>query len=1071
MASASLVSWRQTTSGSMSASQASTRGMRAFSELTFQVAKRTRANLAPGPSARRGAGLAAVAVRLRQAWRLRPVADRGTGRPLSSGPGDELCDTPCVHLFVCELAELEAALAGVCGELNAAHARLVSIVGEALDSDAWHGWGIHSPAQWVAWQTGLSPDRATEIVRIASRRAELPVTLAAFEAGAVDRRPGHRPRTAGTRRATRHRPASWRSRPRSPNCVGSSPRTRSRTRSRRKTPPAEPPTTQQRSAARSTSTTRAASICHAVGDVVGGATVEAALHQAKDTLYRAGERDASWWDALVEVAERSLANPDDQIRRDRFRVHLHVDITDPAATVARLTNGVGIPAWARDLLLCDATVQPVWVRDNVPIGVGRTSRADPRPAAPPGAAPRPRSLPGARLRPDAGRHPSHRPLGPRRSHRDVEPPEPVPPPPPPPPPGTARHERQRRPSRHPRVHRRHRSTAARLRPSGAAVGAFRARHRLPASIRRTAQPALGHARPTARVAPGAGKQTGDRSRRRLLHGDERQAGPCRRDTDVDSVRSRVASARGGEAASPAPRRRCGGDLLLRSTSANGGVRQAGVLAFRLPLALLAGSGSGTAASAAAFLLPRFVVALAGAFAGSATLVLAPGRFLARVALAGGTSARSGARRHLGRRGRLGRTPLGRRRRSRCLAATGRPGGLGFGGREVGGWLLGRCPLARGLLGRLRLGRSNLECCRLLARPLPRPRRRLGRLAGGHQHHARGLEAGHGDVDASAGRAEAHDHERALLAEGDDVAGATGRRVAEVAQRQIALHRPRRRVGAVGGVRLDRRLDERPDRVPLDEVEERQQLVDRRLLGARGCLGLLGRCRRVVRGARSATIGRGGRRAQPPWRPAWTAVATWARASAGTRPCSAGTAPPSSPCPSWTPGSPAGSRAPGPATRATKTHPTLGTGLPPISRPSSNSQGNSAWNSWNESFDRMVALALLAIVRTNASPRPMAPAGGDTSSLFSTAASNSGTSRWSMRWPNVASTTTVMMSCGCSSRKAITASLSWRRLGMARPSVAMFEPSTTTCLGIAGSVKHPAMPKCGMAGSGTYDPPA
>ena len=79
----------------------------------------------------------------------------------------------------------------------------------------------------------------------------------------------------------------------------------------------------------------------------------------------------------MEVAERSLANPDDQIRRDRFRVHLHVDITDPAATVARLTNGVGMPAWARDLLLCDATVQPVWVRDNVPIGVGRTSRAVP----------------------------------------------------------------------------------------------------------------------------------------------------------------------------------------------------------------------------------------------------------------------------------------------------------------------------------------------------------------------------------------------------------------------------------------------------------------------------------------------------------------------------------------------------------------------------------------------------------------------------------------------------------------------------------------------------------------------
>ena len=51
-------------------------------------------------------------------------------------------------------------------------------------------------------------------------------------------------------------------------------------------PSAEPPHDEQRSAARSTSTTRAASIWSAVGDVVGGATVEAALHQAKDALYR-----------------------------------------------------------------------------------------------------------------------------------------------------------------------------------------------------------------------------------------------------------------------------------------------------------------------------------------------------------------------------------------------------------------------------------------------------------------------------------------------------------------------------------------------------------------------------------------------------------------------------------------------------------------------------------------------------------------------------------------------------------------------------------------------------------------
>jgi hypothetical protein len=73
-------------------------------------------------------------------------------------------------------------------------------------------------------------------------------------------------------------------------------------------------------------------------------------------------------------------------------------------------------------------------------------------------------------------------------------------------------------------------------------------------------------------------------------------------------------------------------------------------------------------------------------------------------------------------------------------------------------------------------------------------------------------------------------------------------------------------------------------------------------------------------------------------------------------------------------------------RSMNTQPTWGTGFPPISRPFSNSQGYSPWNSWNESFDRMLAPARLAICSTKASPRPMAPAGGVTSSLALTASS-------------------------------------------------------------------------------------
>ncbi len=134
------------------------------------------------------------------------------------------------------------------------------------------------------------------------------------------------------------------------------------------------------------------------------------------------------------------------------------------------------------------------------------------------------------------------------------------------------------------------------------------------------------------------------------------------------------------------------------------------------------------------------------------------------------------------------------------------------------------------------------------------------------------------------------------------------------------------------------------------------------------------------------------------------------------------------------------------TRSTQTHPMCGTGLPPMRRPSSKSHLYSPWNSWKESFDRIDAPTLWAMPRTNASPRPTAPAGGATSSLLEMPASNSGTSFLSMRCPNVASTTTVIAVSGYSSMKPDTASLNCARLGIERPSVAMLEPSTTTWAG-------------------------
>jgi hypothetical protein len=80
-------------------------------------------------------------------------------------------------------SELMAEIARTCGVLNATTGRLVSLVARVLESDTWQVAGIHSPSQWVAWQCGVSPARARSLVAMARRRAELPATSAAHEAG------------------------------------------------------------------------------------------------------------------------------------------------------------------------------------------------------------------------------------------------------------------------------------------------------------------------------------------------------------------------------------------------------------------------------------------------------------------------------------------------------------------------------------------------------------------------------------------------------------------------------------------------------------------------------------------------------------------------------------------------------------------------------------------------------------------------------------------------------------------------------------------------------------------------
>src|SRR3954447_4041178 len=73
-----------------------------------------------------------------------------------------------------EIDGLEAEMASLCGIVNAATGRLVSMVATALETGAWEQSGIRSPSHWVAWKCGLSASRARRIVSMAKRVTELP---------------------------------------------------------------------------------------------------------------------------------------------------------------------------------------------------------------------------------------------------------------------------------------------------------------------------------------------------------------------------------------------------------------------------------------------------------------------------------------------------------------------------------------------------------------------------------------------------------------------------------------------------------------------------------------------------------------------------------------------------------------------------------------------------------------------------------------------------------------------------------------------------------------------------------
>ena len=76
-------------------------------------------------------------------------------------------------------------LADIAGALNIAHGRLVDLTILTLAEGHHVGPGLHTPAQYLAWRTGIAKATANKAVRIARRADELPHLLAALRAGHI----------------------------------------------------------------------------------------------------------------------------------------------------------------------------------------------------------------------------------------------------------------------------------------------------------------------------------------------------------------------------------------------------------------------------------------------------------------------------------------------------------------------------------------------------------------------------------------------------------------------------------------------------------------------------------------------------------------------------------------------------------------------------------------------------------------------------------------------------------------------------------------------------------------------
>ena len=290
----------------------------------------------------------------------------------------------------------------ITGILNSHHAALVDETADLLaNEDEWVGPGVWSIENYLQWRAGVSASTARQLATIARRVEDLPVCMAAFRRGEF---------TLDQMASIARRSPRWID---SQICdLGVALTVNQLNRVLRDYPfpafdaddgvtteptdaaptDAEPPTVVDDDLGNpdvgtdaSVDPPTADEYCsygfgddgvfrlHLATDFETGSTIDAALNEAHDRLFQAGQQSVSAVDAFRELMESSLESIIDAGRAARFKTSIFLDVNASATDVA----GWNVPHAIRQHLTCDGLLSPIFVDQSVPVSVGRTQRIVP----------------------------------------------------------------------------------------------------------------------------------------------------------------------------------------------------------------------------------------------------------------------------------------------------------------------------------------------------------------------------------------------------------------------------------------------------------------------------------------------------------------------------------------------------------------------------------------------------------------------------------------------------------------------------------------------------------------------